>query len=121
MKSRRRRRRIFGKTRDHGIGAKQVLLYRRRPVNLRVKQPPKSLPVPTFNRVEHVADGWYLLCHLRCVSMRWDDFASLLQPHQLAEGLLHEFRAWHGRTRAVIEGKDSQQISLFGDEGDEQP
>lgn len=30
---------------------------------------------------------------------------NVLQPHQLAENLLHEFRAWHGRARGVIRGQ----------------
>lgn len=41
----------------------QVLLYRGRPMDLGVEEPPKPLPIPTLDRVEHVTDCWYLLCH----------------------------------------------------------
>jgi hypothetical protein len=40
----------------------QVLLHRGRPVDLRVKQPPEPLPIAALDRVEHIADGRYLLC-----------------------------------------------------------
>src|SRR5664279_4611341 len=40
----------------------QVLLDRRRPVNVQVQQAAQSLPVSPLDPVEHVADRWYLLC-----------------------------------------------------------
>jgi hypothetical protein len=36
-----------------------------------------------------------------------------LQPHLLAEDLLHESRAWYGRTRGVREDTNRLQMKLF--------
>src|SRR6185369_6998433 len=69
----------------------QVLLHRRRPMDIRVKQPPELLPIPALDRVEHIADRWNLLCHSSpslCLPSGAADNQGLHEPrrkgHQIA-------------------------------------
>lgn len=55
---RRRRRRIAGNAGDYLGGTMQVLLGRRRPLNLTIEQPPQPRPVTSLDRREDVADRW---------------------------------------------------------------
>jgi hypothetical protein len=60
---RRRRRRVVLELRDHLLDTVQLLLDRRRPVNLGMQKPLQAHPVLSLDRIEHVAYRWDLLGH----------------------------------------------------------
>lgn len=82
-----------------------MLLHRRRPVDLDVKKPPKPLPIPTLDRVEHIADSWYLLRHSSvplasvrrdeaiAVELRWLHTLALVDATTGAVGILRALSA----------------------------
>jgi hypothetical protein len=46
----------------------QMLLYRGRPMDIRVKQTFQPGPIAALNRGEHIADRRYLLGHASCLA-----------------------------------------------------